>query len=580
MGVFKLDVGARDHLRGRLWTTLLIALLAILIGLQVATQHVGSELGYPYALGPRTSHDLFPPWAILQWAVQWGWTMEDLLWDGAQLGLVVTCVAFSMGVVLWPYRTQTDQLHGSARWANVWDLLRSGLLAQDPKDSVVVGAYRNPLGLVQTLRHSGMENVLCYGPPRSGKGAGLVVPTLLSWEHSVFVTDLRGELYQLTSGLRHALGQRVYRFAPGETDSACWNPLDEIRLNSAHTVGDIQTIATLLVDPDGKGLEDHWQKTAQSLLVGLIFYAIHEDDHHPTLQHIDALLSEPGESSQQLWQTMASSKHVLIAACGRDMLDRPPQEAGSVLSTAKSYLALYRDPTVAHNTRHCEFRLRDLMHHAKSHTVYLVTQPADKDRLRPLVRLMLSMAVRTLAADVAFEAGQPAQHYRHRLLLMLDEFPALGKLPILAESLAFLGGYGIKAYLICQDTVQLQATYGPQETITAACHVQIAFPPNRPQTAEYLSSLLGTTTVRYRSPNRGGRHGTSYATHWTQRALLTPDECRSLPGPRKAPGGRITRPGHLLVIMAGCRPIYGIQPLYFRDRALRERAAYPATHSH
>ena len=107
------------------------------------------------------------------------------------------------------------------------------------------------------LRHNGPEHVLCYAPTRSGKGVGLVVPTLLSWGESAVVTDLKGELWALTAGWRqqHAKN-RVLRFEPAAANgSVCWNPLDEIRLGTEHEVADVQNLATLIVDPDGKGLE-------------------------------------------------------------------------------------------------------------------------------------------------------------------------------------------------------------------------------------------------------------------------------------------------------------------------------------
>jgi hypothetical protein len=90
--------------------------------------------------------------------------------------------------------------------------------------------------------------------------------------------------------------------------------------------------------------------------------------------------------------------------------------------------------------------------------------------------------------------GSVEGRYKHRLLLMLDEFPSLGRLDILQESLAFVAGYGIKCSLICQDINQLkshQTSYGPEETITSNCHVQSAYPPNRVETAEHLSKLSG-----------------------------------------------------------------------------------------
>jgi hypothetical protein len=356
------------------------------------------------------------------------------------------------------------------------------------------------------LRHAGPEHILTYAPTRSGKGVGLVVPTLLSWKHSAVITDLKGELWALTAGWRqqHARN-KVLRFEPASAEgSAQWNPLDEIRLGTGHEIGDVQNLATLIVDPDGKGLESHWQKTSQALLVGLILHALYKardggDEAAPaTLPAIDAMLADPERDIAELWVEMRVHPHVdgephpVVAAAARDMVDRPDEEAGSVLSTVKSYLALYRDPVVATNVGTSTFRVRDLMHADSPVSLYIVTQPNDKARLRPLVRVLINMIVRLLADKMDFEGGRPKAHYKHRLLGMLDEFPSLGKLEILQESLAFVAGYGIKLYLICQDINQLKSRetgYGPDETITSNCHVQNAYPPNRIETAEHLSKL-------------------------------------------------------------------------------------------
>jgi type IV secretion system protein VirD4 len=70
--------------------------------------------------------------------------------------------------------------------------------------------------------------------------------------------------------------------------------------------------------------------------------------------------------------------HPVVSASARDMLDQPPNEAGSVLSTAKTFLDLYRDPTVAkNNTSRSDFRIRDLMHYADPVSLYIITQPND-----------------------------------------------------------------------------------------------------------------------------------------------------------------------------------------------------------
>jgi type IV secretion system protein VirD4 len=304
------------------------------------------------------------------------------------------------------------------------------------------------------------------------------------------------------------------------------------------------------------------------------------------------MLADPNRDIAELWMEMVTyghyqngENHPAIGSAARDMMDRPEEEAGSVLSTAKSYLALYRDPVVAKNVSKSEFRIKDLMNHDDPVSLYIVTQPNDKSRLKPLVRVMVNMIVRLLADKMEFENGRPVAHYKHRLLLMLDEFPSLGKLEILQESLAFVAGYGIKCYLICQDINQLKSRetgYGHDEQITSNCHVQNAYPPNRIETAEHLSRLTGQTTVIKEQITTSGRRTAamlgqvSRTIQEVQRPLLTADECLRMPGPRKNATGEIEEAGDMVIYVAGYPAIYGKQPLYFEDSIFQARASIPA----
>ncbi len=299
------------------------------------------------------------------------------------------------------------------------------------------------------------------------------------------------------------------------------------------------------------------------------------------------MLADPEKPVTELWKEMLVHAHIkgrnhpVVGAAARDMIDRPSQEAGSVLSTAKSYLSLYRDPVIARNISRSQFRIRDLMNHENPVSLYIITQPEDKARLRPLVRVIVNMIVRLLASQLDFTDGKPSARYNHRLLMMLDEFPSLGKLAIMQESLAFIAGYGIKCYLICQDINQLQAHYGREEAITSNCHIQTAFPPNRLETAEHLSKLTGQTTVVKQqittSGNRfGGLTNVSKSLHEIQRPLLTPDECMRMPSPRKDNNGMITEPGDMVIYATGYPAIYGKQPLYFVDPTFDARVKIEA----
>ncbi|MFH0782580.1 MAG: type IV secretory system conjugative DNA transfer family protein [Pseudomonadota bacterium] len=572
-----------------------MGILSFIAGLQVATQCFAYFFGYQPLLGSHIGR-VYPPWGILHWASKWYDRYPDEFIRSGSLGLFCSTIGLLAVALVKVVTANTSKaheyLHGSARWAGFKEIKAAGLL----EGGVYVGGWMDKSGKFYYLRHDGPEHILTYAPTRSGKGVGLVIPTLLSWPSSCVITDLKGELWALTAGWRkqHAKN-KVLLFEPAASERGlCWNPLDEIRINTDHEVGDVQNLANLVVDPDGKGLESHWQKTAFALFVGLILHALYKamnSGSMATLSSIDAMLADPTRDIADLWTEMITYKHLggrnhpAVGSAARDMMDRPEEEAGSVLSTAKSYLVLYRDPIVAENVSKSEFRIKDLMHHDDPVSLYIVTQPNDKARLRPLVRILVNMIVRLSADKLVFKDGLPVGQYKHRLLVMLDEFPSLGRLEILQESLAFVAGYGIKCYLICQDINQLKSRetgYGHDESITSNCHVQNAFPPNRIETAEHLSRLTGQTTVIKEQITTSGHRTAAMMGHVSrtiqevQRALLTPDECLRMPGPRKNAKGEIEEAGDMVISVAGFPAIYGRQPLYFKDPVFAARAAIPA----
>lgn len=609
-----------------------LAVLSLGGGLQAATQFFAYDMRYQDALGPHINH-FYPTWGVLQWASNWYGQYPDAFMRAGSAGVTVAGIGLIGLVVAKMISSNTSKvnefLHGSARWANKQDIQDAGLMPHSPKwhqiirgaqpklsRGVYVGAWVDKGGKLHYLRHDGPEHCLMYAPTRSGKGVGPVTMTLLSWPGSCVITDLKGELWSMTAGWRQRHAKNlVLRFEPADPNCEVFhNAMDEIRVGTGNEVGDVQSLATLIVDPDGKGLESHWQKTSQALLVGVILHALYKSKNEGTpasLPYVDHMLADPDRSTAELWMEMATYSHVngknhpAVGAAARDMMDRPEEEAGSVLSTAKSYLALYRDPIVARNVSKSSFRIKDLMNHDSPVSLYIVTQPNDKARLRPLVRIMMNQIVRLLADKMEFErieatmpwwrqmlakAGfeqatnsyvRTKKGYKHRLLGMIDEFPSLGKLEILQESLAFVAGYGIKFYLICQDINQLKSRetgYGPDETITSNCHVQNAYPPNRLETAEHLSKLTGTTTVAKEQITTSGKRTSgllgqvSRTIQETQRPLLTSDECLRMPGPKKD-GDLIVEAGDMVVYVAGFPAIYGRQPLYFQDKTFIARAA-------
>ena len=583
----------RDETRG---VTLAFATFLFVLAQSVVTQWTASALSGTRGLGRPWAEvfgtNLYAPWAWVSWVSY----VPD-----HQLAQLRSLVLVSVGgpllmTALWVQSRRLSTQHGSARWAKKRDLVGAGLLRAVDRGGVYVGAWGDRFGTVRYLRHGGPEHVLAFAPTRSGKGIGLVIPTLLSWRESAVVLDIKGENWERTAGWRvEGAGQRVLRFDPTDPQSARYNPLAEIRLRSAHEIADAQNIATMLVDPQGKGMErDHWAQTSWSLLVGAILHVCYRErlrDSIGTLLQVAEELtsSEGGELSEMFerwlyfhhvapedaWEEESgpTQTHPVIAATAREMRQRAEKEASSVLSSAVALLTLYRDPVVSRATSDGDFRVADLLDPSTPMTVYLVIPPRELTRVRPLLRLMLDQIVRGLTVDLPSEAlsSSDGSDRRRRTLLLLDEFASLGKMESLEHSLAHCAGYGVKAYLVVQDLAQLFSAYGRDEAIVANCHIRVAFAPNNVQTAELLSKMTGTTTVVDKTGAGRARQKRAHA-----RPLLTADECMRLRLPeRDARTGRM-RPGDSLIFVAGQPPVYGQQIVYFTDRVLAARAAIKA----
>lgn len=550
-----------------LWGQILIVSAIVLVTTWGATEWVAWRLAFQPELGPPWFR-LFGFPFYLPPAFFWWWYGFDAYapsifiegaWIAASGGFISVAVAIGMSV--WRAReAKKVETYGSARWAEKEEVKAAGLLNPD---GVVLGRYDHDY-----LRHDGPEHVLCFAPTRSGKGVGLVVPSLLTWPGSAIVHDIKGENWQLTAGFRARHG-RVLLFDPTNPKSSAYNPLLEVR-RGEWEVRDVQNIADILVDPEGS-LEkrNHWEKTSHALLVGAILHVLYAEEEK-TLAGVAAFLSDPKRPIESTLAAMMKTAHLgeagphpVIASAARELLNKSDNERSGVLSTAMSFLGLYRDPVVAEVTRRCDWRITDIVTARHPTTLYLVVPPSDINRTKPLIRLILNQVGRRLTEDLQAKAG------RHRLLLMLDEFPALGRLDFFESALAFMAGYGLKSFLIAQSLNQIEKAYGANNSILDNCHVRVSFATNDERTAKRVSDALGTATEMKAMRNYAGHRLSPWLGHLmvsrseTARQLLTPGEIMQLP------------PSDEIVMVAGTPPICAKKARYYEDARFKERILPP-----
>ncbi len=550
------------------WGQIVVVLCAFALSAVTATQWVAEALGHQPQLGPPDAVvmgvRLYAPWKFLLWWYHYDAYARDIFQTGGLICLagvalaVVTAFAFS----LWRSReAKNANTYGTARWASARDIRRLHLTSGD---GVILGAWKNDV-----LRHDGDEHVLVVAPTNTGKSVGVSLPTGLVWRHSYIALDLKGENWTVTSGLRESFGP-VYRFAPTETGAHRYNPLTQIRRGDAE-VRDTQILADMLVDPEGALRErSHWQLRAFELLVAVILWTLYVE-RQKTLARVAELLADPQRPITRLLEEMLArpirngSPHPVVAAGARQLLDMAEAERSGVVSTALGYLVLYRDPILARATEVSDFSIEDIIAGARPVSLYLVIPPEEISRLKALLRLVLNQILKRLTEVAGQTQGPNNQSSGRRVLLMLDEFPQLGRLDFFEHALAYIRGYRIKACLVAQSLNQIAQAYGEHSSILDNAHIRVAFACNDERTAKRISDMLGVTTETRAQMNYAGSRMAPWLGHTmvsrqeVPRPLLTPGEVMQLP------------PTDALILTGGSPPIRAQKVRYFDNPAFVTR---------
>lgn len=574
----------------------------------VTTQHAATVLrdapwlGEPLFDLPRVGR-LYAPWSWVQWWIRfhaasalaplWMLCAEEVLYPTALIAAVV-CAAIAIARQGW-LPNQSD-LHGSARWAVAADVLAAGLVERQSLLSRRVRRRIEHLGLLRPIRkRAGVylatwrrwprpwylrdcrnTHVLVFAPSQTGKGSGIVIPTLLNWPHSVLVHDVKIENWNLTAAARKRMGQVCLKFEPASAEPglARFNPLAEVRLRTPYEIGDVQNIVKLLIDPQGFGQPDHWEQAGSEAFEAFILHTLYEG-REPTLAGVADLLFDPERTVNETMENLMRAEHDPTGAMGwkdrrgnptrthrfiaggmRGLLDIAEKERSSIISEVKGFLGIYRDPVVAANTAVSDFRIDDLVNYRRPVSLYIAVSVADQERIKPLFRLMLTQILNRLTQHLAFVDGRAVPAGKRPLLLMMDEFATLGRLDKFANALSLIAGYGIKACLITQDMKQIYKAYGHDETITSGCDTRVAYRPNSFETAQLLSNVIGHTTVRHEHRTVSGSRATVSQPE-VGRPLLAPDEAMRL-GDNDA-----------LIFTRGLPPIRATKLRHFRETLLR-----------
>jgi type IV secretion system protein VirD4 len=474
-----------------------------------------------------------------------------------------------LGVLRWSRRAAalTSDVHGTARFGR-----------DDEARRELGGAEGLLVGRAATgwlMRYAGPAHLLTIAPTRSGKGVGAIIPNLLTADRSVLCIDPKGENARLAARARRRIGP-VFVLDPFEISGepcAAFNPLAGLQADGLDLAEDAALIAEALVyDPPRQIGEAHWNEEAKALVAGVILHvvtALEPDERNLTT--VRALLTTTPQAFQRLLLTMQASTAAggLVARAANRHLAKSEREAAGVLSSAQRHTHFLDSPRMAKVLARSDFDFADLKTTLTS--VFLVLPP---DRLATHARWLRLMVV--LAVNALARAPSTPWVLRRPVLLMLDEFAALGRLEPVERAFGLMAGYGLQLWAILQDLHQLKAAYGEAAgTFLSNAGLIQVFNVADIDTATWVSRSLGAATEVFttagESTSRSARdlfatRGHSTHVHLTRRDLMTPDEVMRMSA------------DHLLLLRPGSPPVIARKLRYYADpefRGLTDAQARP-----
>lgn len=473
----------------------------------------------------------------------------------ASLGAVLFLIA-----VFLLYKKK-PALYGNSAFATTRQIEKSNLFSSN---GIVLGAKNG-----RYICMGGDKFAMVAAPTRSGKGVSIVLPNLLLWDGSAVVLDIKSENFALSSGYRQEHGQKVYAFNPAPSDYKThrYNPLHYISHDPNKRIDDIQKITNYLI-PTPPGVDPMWSSEGRDLLFGVILAIVCIDDLPVTFAEVLRQLKTDITTAEHLSALLEKYKQVLPDVCIHSLnnfITKASKEQSGVKSTITSALNIFANPIIEAATSGNDFDFRDLRR--QKMTLYICIQPSDLDRLAPLINLFVQQLIDQNTQEM------PAQYSNNRLirgnpelkypvLLLLDEFTSIGRLPILEKSIAFIAGYGLQLLTIIQSPSQLRSTYGPDvaQTMERNHAARVVFRPETMAEAQEISTELGNVTVpQFSSTSQDFKIHKSKSTSLTKRPLLLAQEIKGL------------KEDQALIFVGGCPVIFAKKIAYYKDKAFKFR---------
>ncbi len=440
-----------------------------------------------------------------------------------------------------------ESVYGDAHWATEDEILKANLRS---KEGMLLG--KDDYGYFVS---QGFEHSLLFAPTGSGKGVGFVIPNCLYWNHSLIVHDIKLENYELTSGWRASQGQKVFVWEPSNPDGIthCYNPMDWISKKPGQMVDDVQKIANLIITE-----KDFWNNEAKSLFLGVVLALMADETKTNSFGEVvrtlrsDDVIYNLSVTLDTYGKSIHPAGYMNLVA----FLQKADKERSGVISTLNSGLELWANPLIDIATASSDFNILEMKKIPT--TIYVGMTPDNVNRLQKLMQVFYQQATEFFTRKIPDLKEEP-----YGVMLLMDEFPTLGKMEQFKTGIAYFRGYRVRLFLIVQDTQQLKGIYeeAGMNSFLSNSMYRITFAANNYETANLISQLCGNKTVEQESYGKAKLFKDTGSTNvsFVQRALLLPQEVIQLPRDEQ------------IILIESFPPIKSRKIKYFQDPDFKKR---------
>lgn len=422
-------------------------------------------------------------------------------------------------------------------------------------------------------------------PTRSGKTTSVAIPVLCTYQESMVVLDLKGELRKLASGRRQQMGQCIYTWAPYDEEGRThrFNPMTLLDgMDPGKRMGEIQTIAAILY-PDEPGKDPFWTSQSRAAFTAFASFMFERWDYRlaqsapdqdrpepnvsedfPSLERILRLSSGAGsQGTKDMLQTIIkdSQKYPYVSPQTRTVFGNlgglAEQTFSSVIATMQAPLQQFLSPALASATNATDFDITSLR---RKPTTIFVDIPTNKlDESGKLLNIFFSTVI---GNNLTKQLGDEPD-LKYQMLMLMDEFTAMGRVDVWAKRISISASYGVRDLCIIQSRAQLRGTYGDNDAQNFITNhgAQIVFTPREQNDANEYSEMLGYRTIRKQNRSRSSGSGSnqvSISYSEERRALMLPQEIKELPNDDE------------LIFKEGCKPIRAKKNWFFKDKQFQE----------